>query len=72
MLGGVVLVRCEHAATRQYLGNRCVGHGVTGRITRWTSLVNVDCHGKWLRRQPETAAAESLEQCSQEALLIFV
>jgi hypothetical protein len=72
-LGGVVCVRCEHKATRDYLGGRCGGHGVPGRITRWTSLTNVECHGKWLRRPDEShEVSSSTCSCDEDALLIFV
>lgn len=71
--GGVVCVRCEHRATRDYLGGRCGGHGVPGRITRWTSLTNVECHGKWLRRPDESQEVSSSTcSCTEDALLIFV
>ena len=72
--GGVVCVRCEHKATRDYLGGRCGGHGVPGRITRWTSLTNVECHGKWLRRLSDESqdVFNSTGSCVEDALLIFV
>ena len=72
--GGVVCVRCEHKATRDYLGGRCGGHGVPGRITRWTSLTNVECHGKWLRRLSDESqdVFNSTCSCVEDALLIFV
>jgi len=67
--GAVVCVRCERAATRHYLGGRCAGHGVAGRVTRWTSLTNVDCHGKWVRRADEEGDTQT---CVDDASFIFV
>lgn len=74
VIGVVICVRCENAATRNYLGGRCSGHGVPGRITRWTSLTNVECHGKWLRRPDESpeASSQQLCSCNEDALMIFV
>jgi len=75
--GDVVCVRCEKDATRSYLGGRCSGHGVSGRITRWTSLTSVECHGKWLRRaDQELKSDDSINTCTcsnlEDALFIFV
>lgn len=70
--GSAVCVRCEREATRNYLGNRCSGHGVVGRITRWTSLTNVNCMGKWVRRPDPDASSNDLCRCGADASFIFV
>lgn len=69
--GAVVCVRCEKAATRNYLGGRCSGHGVAGRPTRWTALTNVDCHGKWIRRTEESQPTCPCNH-QEDATFIFV
>lgn len=49
--GSRVCVQCQDAAMRKHLGYRCHGHGVEGKITRWTSLAAHNCHGRWIRRE---------------------
>ena len=34
--GGEVCVSCESKASRPHLGDRCSGHGVDGKMTRWS------------------------------------
>lgn len=53
---------------QQTLPDRCLGEGLTGRNTRFASLVMPSCHGKWLRL---TTAVP--KKCSSgEAQYIFV
>jgi len=47
--GNEVCVSCESKAVRDQLGNRCAGHGVTDKITRFKSVVSSRCHGRWER-----------------------
>ncbi|XP_045465529.1 somatomedin-B and thrombospondin type-1 domain-containing protein [Harmonia axyridis] len=70
--GEHVCVRCESEALHESLGWRCQGHGVKGRITRWSALSAPHCHGKWLRSVKETSEDCSVEQCSSEKAFIFV
>ncbi|XP_044762960.1 somatomedin-B and thrombospondin type-1 domain-containing protein [Coccinella septempunctata] len=70
--GDQVCVRCESEALHESLGWRCQGHGVKGRITRWSALSAPHCHGKWLRSVKEESEDCSLEKCSSEKSFIFV
>ena len=49
--GSRVCVQCQDAAMRKHLGYRCHGHGVEGKITRWTALAGHACHGRWVKRE---------------------
>lgn len=70
--GERICVRCESEALRKNLGWRCQGHGVAGRITRWSALSAPHCHGKWLRAQPNADRTCSAKPCNQESAFIFV
>ncbi|XP_062561235.1 somatomedin-B and thrombospondin type-1 domain-containing protein-like [Armigeres subalbatus] len=48
--------------------NRCLGEGITGRNTRFASLVTPACHGKWLR----LTGAIPKKCFSDEAQFIFI
>ncbi|CAG2102352.1 unnamed protein product [Medioppia subpectinata] len=52
--GSRVCVQCQDAAMRKHLGYRCHGHGVEGKVTRWTALAGNSCHGRWVRREQYT------------------
>ncbi|CAH1382175.1 unnamed protein product [Tenebrio molitor] len=70
--GERVCVRCESEALHQSLGWRCQGHGVQGRITRFSALSAPHCHGKWLRAQAEVDRACTSTTCKAESAFIFV
>ncbi|KAK9874145.1 hypothetical protein WA026_002500 [Henosepilachna vigintioctopunctata] len=70
--GEQICVRCESEALHESLGWRCQGHGVQGRITRWSALSAPHCHGKWLRSVKEHNQDCSIEKCSSETAFIFV
>ena len=48
-LGSRMCALCPEDARRKNLGDRCKGHGVDSRLTRWRSTVQPKCHGKWRR-----------------------
>lgn len=54
--GQRVCVQCQEAAMRRHLGYRCYGHGAMGKSTRWSTLVNHGCHGRWTRLDDQLAA----------------
>ncbi|XP_065091096.1 somatomedin-B and thrombospondin type-1 domain-containing protein-like [Ochlerotatus camptorhynchus] len=54
--------------SQRTLPDRCLGEGVTGRNTRFASLVLPSCHGKWLR----LTTAFPKKCTSGEAQFIFV
>ncbi|XP_023211060.1 somatomedin-B and thrombospondin type-1 domain-containing protein-like [Centruroides sculpturatus] len=54
--GSQICVTCEHAAMRKHLGYRCNGHGIHNKPTRWATLSNPQCHGRWIRK-------EKIDQC---------
>ncbi|XP_076253898.1 somatomedin B and thrombospondin type 1 domain containing protein vexed [Rhynchophorus ferrugineus] len=71
--GERICVRCESEALHEDLGWRCQGHGVEGRVTRWSALSAPHCHGKWLRAQPELDATCSARTCKElPNVFIFV
>ncbi|RZC34768.1 hypothetical protein BDFB_007544 [Asbolus verrucosus] len=70
--GERVCVRCESEALHQNLGWRCQGHGVEGRITRFSALSAPHCHGKWLRAQAEVDRSCTARTCKAESAFIFV
>ncbi|KAJ8956286.1 hypothetical protein NQ318_015022 [Aromia moschata] len=70
--GERVCVRCESEALHENLGWRCQGHGVEGRITRWSALSAPHCHGKWLRAQAEPDRTCAARTCKDESEFIFV
>ena len=47
--GEEVCVSCESKATRPHLGNRCSGHGVENKTTRFKNLITPGCHGRWTK-----------------------
>jgi hypothetical protein len=47
--GNEVCVSCESRAVKGDLGDRCTGHGVTDKATRFKSVITPACHGKWQR-----------------------
>merc|ERR1711936_1300814 len=47
--GGEVCVSCESKASRPHLGDRCSGHGVDGKMTRFKNVISPGCHGRWTR-----------------------
>jgi len=47
--GNQVCVSCESKAIREKLGDRCTGHGVDFRDTRFKSVLSSACHGRWER-----------------------
>ncbi|XP_067131619.1 somatomedin-B and thrombospondin type-1 domain-containing protein-like [Centruroides vittatus] len=49
--GSKVCVSCERAAMRKHLGYRCNGDGFDGKSSRWISLANPRCQGRWIRRE---------------------
>lgn len=57
----------QHHSART-LPDRCLGEGLTGRNTRFASLVMPSCHGKWLR----LTTAVPKKCTSGEAQFIFV
>lgn len=44
-----ICVSCESKSTRPHLGDRCSGHGVEDRMTRFKNVINPKCHGKWVK-----------------------
>ena len=47
-----VCVMCDDKAQRDNLGGRCKGHGVpNSKPTKFKSLFNPRCHGKWIRTE---------------------
>lgn len=51
--GSEVCVACESKAVRDHLGDRCTGHGVEGKSTRFKNVITPACHGKWVRVRVE-------------------
>jgi len=49
--GSEVCVSCESKATRPHLGDRCSGHGVENKATRFKNIITPHCHGRWTRVQ---------------------
>jgi len=47
--GEEVCVSCESKASRPHLGDRCSGHGVEGKMTRFKNVITPGCHGRWTR-----------------------
>lgn len=47
--GNEVCVSCESKASRPHLGDRCSGHGVGGKMTRFKNVITPGCHGRWTR-----------------------
>ncbi|ESO06283.1 hypothetical protein HELRODRAFT_63997 [Helobdella robusta] len=44
-----VCVECQYTASQAVLGDRCYGHGVYERETRWLSLNKRGCYGTWIK-----------------------
>nr|XP_023025528.1 uncharacterized protein LOC111513538 [Leptinotarsa decemlineata] len=70
--GDRVCVRCESEALHENLEWRCQGHGVEGRVTRWSALSAPHCHGKWLRAHSESDKTCSKNTCKNGVGFIFV
>jgi len=49
--GSDVCVSCESKASRPHLGDRCSGHGVLSKMTRFKNVITPGCHGRWTRVQ---------------------
>lgn len=47
--GSEVCVSCESKATRPHLGDRCSGHGVEDKTTRFKNVITPGCHGRWTK-----------------------
>lgn len=47
--GADICVSCESKSTRPHLGDRCSGHGVENRMTRFKNVITPGCHGKWIK-----------------------
>lgn len=47
--GRSVCVSCESKATKGHLGDRCSGHGVDNKATRFKNVITPGCHGRWTR-----------------------
>lgn len=47
--GQRLCVSCETTAMRKHLGNRCRGHGLEDRTSRFAALGHLHCHGRWQR-----------------------
>merc|ERR1712106_365283 len=47
--GSEVCVSCESKATRPHLGDRCSGHGVDNKATRFKNVITPHCQGRWTR-----------------------
>jgi len=47
--GEEVCVSCESKASRPHLGDRCSGHGVQDKMTRFKNVITPGCHGRWTR-----------------------
>ena len=60
-------VSCESKAVRENLGDRCTGHGVTDKATRFKSVITPACHGKWERIRIEAECP-----CKKGPHFIFV
>jgi len=44
-----ICVSCESKSTRPHLGDRCSGHGVESKMTRFKNVITPKCHGKWIK-----------------------
>lgn len=65
--GSTACVECQPMAMKKKLGNRCKGHGVYLKETRWNAVTVPGCHGKWtLQTRPENC------QCDADHKLSFV
>jgi len=47
--GAEICVSCESKATRPHLGDRCSGHGVENKATRFKNIITPGCHGRWTK-----------------------
>jgi len=45
--GAEICVGCESKSIRPHLGDRCAGHGVEDKLTRFKNVITPGCHGKW-------------------------
>jgi len=48
--GAQICVECQPYAMKSHLGERCTGHGVFGKESRFTAFTADKCHGKWRMR----------------------
>lgn len=66
--GNEICVSCDSKAQREHLGDRCTGHGVEGKLTRFKNILSPSCHGKWIRKR----IVQGKCPCSQGPDFIFV
>ena len=50
MRGRTICVECQPSAMNKHLGDRCNGHGVFMKETRWNALNIPHCHGYWIMK----------------------
>ncbi|XP_040579767.1 somatomedin-B and thrombospondin type-1 domain-containing protein [Lepeophtheirus salmonis] len=67
--GEIRCALCTDNSRHKSLGDRCRGHGVPSKLTRWRSTIHSRCHGKW-KRKHETRDCRKL--CPHGADFIFV
>jgi len=67
MRGAVACVECQSVAMRRRLGNRCRGHGVVGRRTRWNAATAPGCSGRWTM-----TSARRPCRCNPDSQLSFI
>jgi len=65
--GNEICVSCESKAIREKLGDRCTGHGVLNKQTRFKNVITPACHGRW-----ERVRVESECSCKDGPQFIFV
>lgn len=65
--GAVACVECQSVAMRRRLGNRCRGHGVVGRQTRWNAATAPGCSGRWTM-----TSARRQCRCNPDSQLSFI
>ena len=47
--GADICVSCESKSTRPHLGDRCSGHGLEDKMTRFKNVITPKCHGRWIK-----------------------
>jgi len=65
--GNEICVSCESKAVREKLGDRCTGHGVAAKQTRFKNVITPACHGRWERLRVEADCS-----CANGPNFIFV
>jgi len=65
--GAAACVECQSVAMRRRLGNRCRGHGVLGRLTRWNAATAPGCSGRW-----KMTSARRQCRCNPDSQLSFI